>query len=92
MKSHRVSRPAREVLSYFLRNPAAVDSLEGIARWRLLEQAIHRTIVETESALKWLVDEGYLLEIERPRSPRLFQLNPEKHETVGNLLHASRKE
>ena len=92
MKSHRVSRPALEILTYFLRNPAAIDSLEGIAQWRLLEQAILPTISETESALKWLVDEGYLIEIERPLSPRLFQLNPEKNETAGNLLRATRRE
>jgi hypothetical protein len=89
---HRVPRPAREILSYFLRNPAAADSLEGIARWRLLEQAIQRTIVETEEALRWLVGEGFLIEVEQPRSRRLFRLNPEKHQAAGALLKAGRKE
>jgi hypothetical protein len=90
--SHRVPRPAREILTYFLRNPAAADSLEGIARWRLLEQAIHRTILETEGALKWLVGEGYLIEVEQPRSRWLFRLNPEKQQAAGALLKAGRKE
>jgi hypothetical protein len=75
-----------EILSYFLRNPAAADSLEGIARWRLLEQTIHRTIAETEMALKWLVEEGYLMEIEQPRSRRLFRLNPDRHKQARALL------
>lgn len=92
MKSHRVSRPAREILAYFLRNPAAADSLEGIAQWRLLEQAIHRTIYETEGALTWLVEQGYLIEVEESHSRRLFRLNPEKYEAAGELLRAGRKE
>ena len=91
MGSHRVPKPAREILAYFLRNPVAADSLEGIARWRLLEQAIHRTISETEGALKWLVEEGYLIEMEQPRSRQLFRLNPERHRAAGELLRAGRK-
>jgi hypothetical protein len=79
-------------LAYFLRNPAAADSLEGIARWRLLEQAIHRTTTETEGALKWLVDEGYLIEMEQPRSRQLFRLNPEKHLAADELLRIGKKE
>ncbi len=92
MKSHRVSRPAQEILSYFLRNPAAVDSMEGIARWRLLEQAIHRTVLETEAALKWLVEQGYLMQIEHRRSRPLFRLNPQKQKAAESLLQARGRE
>jgi hypothetical protein len=88
---HRVSRPAIEVLSYFVRNPAAKDSLEGIARWRLLEQAIHRTITETEAALKWLVQEGYLMEVKQTQSSRLFYLNPERRSQAEDLLRTRQK-
>ncbi len=90
MESHRVPKPAREILEYFLRNPKVADSLEGIARWRLLEQVIHRTISETEGALKWLVEEGYLIEVEQPCSRRLFRLNPEKHLAAGDLLRGGK--
>ena len=38
---------AKEILSYFLRNPQAADNLEGVARWRLLEQTVHRSVEET---------------------------------------------
>jgi hypothetical protein len=91
LKSHRASPPAMEILNYFLRNPAAADSLEGITRWRLLEQAIQRTLLETEKALKWLVEEGYLLEVEQPRSRRLFRLNPERLKQAKALLRVRRK-
>src|SRR5262249_38576447 len=50
----------REVLSYFVRNPQAAASLEGIARWRLLDEIVTRSVEQTRSALSWLVDHGYL--------------------------------
>jgi hypothetical protein len=86
LASHGVPTTAREILGYFVRNPDAADSLEGIVRWRLLEQVIHRTISDTEVALKWLVAEGYLIETELPHSRRLFRLNPEKYGHAQNLL------
>jgi hypothetical protein len=68
----------REVLSYFLRNPDTADSLEGIARWRLLEERVHRTITETQAALEWLVEQGYLVRIDHASAEPVFRLNEEK--------------
>lgn len=46
MKPDRVdSKLALEILQYYLRHPEAADTLEGVARWRLLEQRIHHTVV-----------------------------------------------
>jgi hypothetical protein len=84
-----VSRPVREILAYFLRNPGVADSLEGIARWRLLEEVIHRNVVETQSALEWLVKEGLLVAIDRPATGRLFQLNPERRNQAELVLEKS---
>jgi len=88
-KPPRSSKTVRETLAYFLRNPSATDSLEGIARWRLLEQAIHRTVAETQSAIEWLLDRGYLLDDERQGTPRLFRLNPDKAEEAAALVKPS---
>ena len=63
-----------EILSYFMRNPTAADSLEGIARWRLLEEVIHRKVDETHVALEWLVQQGFLLQTGRFGSS-IFRLN-----------------
>lgn len=52
---------ARDVLSYFLHHPEAADDLEGIARWRLLQQSIERSVEETNLALEWLAEKGYLV-------------------------------
>jgi hypothetical protein len=51
---------ARQIMTYFVRNPNAADSLEGIARWRLLDEAVHRTVGETSLALADLVRRGLL--------------------------------
>ena len=77
---------ARDILTYFVRNPAAADSLEGIARWRLLEQAIHRSLVETEDALDWLVEQGFLDEVRGSHRSALFRLNPKKQKQAESLL------
>lgn len=84
--------PAMEILSYFTRNPEAADSLEGIARWRLLDEAIYRSVQETESALGWLVERGYLLESSRPGVKPIYRLNPgrmaDSAETLARLDRA----
>jgi hypothetical protein len=66
---------ARQILSYFLRNPKAADSFDGIARWRLLEDIARRSVTATEDALTWLIEEGYLQQEALPGSKSLFRLN-----------------
>ena len=66
---------AREILSYFLRNPQSADDIEGVARWRLLDEAVHRTVAETSRALKWLVSRGYLQSVSLPGSGQVYSLN-----------------
>jgi hypothetical protein len=66
---------AEDVLSYFLRNPQAADNLEGVARWRLLSEAIHRTVEETSQVLESLVSQGLLLKIGAGGSDPVYCLN-----------------
>jgi hypothetical protein len=70
-----VPERAKEVLSYFLRNPQAADSLEGVARWRLMEQRVHGSVEETDETLAWLVSQGFLLEESPVGAAPLFRLN-----------------
>jgi len=62
------------VRSYFGRHPLAADSVEGIARWRLLEENAHLQLESTARALRWLVDRGELVEEARPGMTALFRL------------------
>lgn len=72
---------ARDVLSYFLRNPEAADDLEGVARWRLLQQSIERSVEETNAALEWLAKKGYLVKMPTAAGA-IYRLN------TGNRLGA----
>ena len=77
---------AREILRYFVRNPHAADSLEGVARWRLMDEMIHRKLRETEEALEWLTAQGYLKASIAAGGTRTFRLNPEPGKDVERFL------
>jgi hypothetical protein len=76
----------RQVLSYFVRNPQAVDSLEGVARWRLLDEAIHVHVAAAREALDWLVARGVIQRTEGPGLPPVFSLDPERQDEAEQLL------
>lgn len=52
----------RQILGYFVRNRRMADTLEGIARWRLLQERVRLSMRQTEAALGWLVEEGFIEE------------------------------
>lgn len=80
------SEKAKDILRYFLQHPEAVADLEGVARWRLLEETVHRRLEETEEALGWLIHHRYLLQESTTTSGRLFRLNPHMTTAAESLL------
>jgi hypothetical protein len=85
-------RHAREILSYFLRNEGAADDLEGIARWRLLEETIYHSVADTECALKWLVDHGFLRQDATAAGGRIFSLERSKRDCVEDFLRQAQRD
>jgi len=79
---------AREILSYFVRNPQAADNLEGIARWRLLNETVHRKVDETQVALKWRTENGFLTQTSHTVIDPIFMLNAEKRDEAEKFLAA----
>ena len=75
-----------EVLDHFVRNPQAADTLEGVARWRLLRETVHRSVEETAEALEWLVAEGLLNETSTTYSKPIYSLNPQVIDEAKELL------
>jgi hypothetical protein len=73
---------AREILRYFVRNPQATDGLEGVARWRLMDEVIRRKLDETAAALEWLLAQGYLTSSISPGGTAIFRLNAERVEEI----------
>jgi len=84
---HEGEELAKQVLRVFLHNPQSADSLEGVARWRLLEETIHHTLTETSGALEQLVTRGYLRMVSVPGSDSIYALNPVKREEAEQFLN-----
>jgi hypothetical protein len=86
MPRRRLEDIAKDILSYFLRNPQAADDLEGLARWRLLNQTVHRDVEETSRALDWLVQRGFLGRVSRPGAGTIFRLRSERRAAAEAFL------
>jgi hypothetical protein len=82
---------ATAILSYFMRNPKAVDDLEGMARWRLVDERTHDKVQETDSALQWLVAEGLLIASTVPGGRSVFSLNPDRTDAARKFLDGARE-
>jgi hypothetical protein len=66
-------RVIESVRNYFREHPLAADTLEGIARWRLLEERALQQVSATARALRWLVEHGELVERSEPGMETLFR-------------------
>jgi hypothetical protein len=82
---------ARTVLNYFFRHPRAADTLEGVVRWRLLEEQVQRAMAETRDAIEWLVSKGYLKEDSRAYSGAIYSLNQEEAAEIERFLSGKQK-
>lgn len=79
----------KEVLNYFLRNAQAADSLEGIARWRLLDEVVRRKVEETRLALEWLAQREFLRKTMVAGGEPVFSLNQTKIREAESFLGAA---
>lgn len=81
---------ARKILAYFLRNPDAADTAEGVARWRVMDEQIRYSVRETLVALKWLVAKGYLQESSSRSSGAIFRLRADRSDETRKLAFGPR--
>jgi hypothetical protein len=76
-----------DILRYFLRNPSGADTLEGIARWRLFDQSLYRSIEETNRAVNSLVSHGFLVkDTSFEFTKGVFRLDLKKREQAKQYL------
>ena len=75
-EEENITEIAAQIMAHMLRNPDAVDSLEGLSRFRLLEERIQQSVADTEEALRWLVRMGWVLEEGTGQGARSYRLNP----------------
>jgi hypothetical protein len=82
----------RQILGHFVQNRKAADTLEGIARWRLLQEDVRRSVQQTEKALEWLVDRGLIEEVKLAGSEvPAFCLNAERYTEAVSFLAGQKK-
>jgi len=74
------------VLAYFVRHPSAVDSLEGIARWRVQQEAVPHIVERVDHALAWLVEAHVLVREDRLGGAATFRLDPSRAAEAERLL------
>ena len=60
-KKDDVQSIAAEIMSYLQHRPLAADTLDGIAYWWLVQQAIEKNIYLVEQALERLIHEGKII-------------------------------
>jgi hypothetical protein len=82
---------AKEILSYFRRNPQAADSVKGVAHWRLLEERVHRQVEDTDAALEWLVKQGFLTRVSPQWTEPVYRLNPDSYSRADEYLRRGKK-
>ena len=82
---------ARDILRYFVRNPRAADTVEGVARWRLLDEKIHSNLEQVTRAIGWLVSRKLLVSESSPPSTSIFHLNQQAEKKIQNFLEARDK-
>lgn len=64
----------------------ATDSLEGIARWRLMLKRIDESVNETAEALRLLVERGVMEEIRTPGGQLVYRLSSDYREAADQIL------
>ena len=82
---------ARDILSYLLLHPAAADSFEGIARWRVLEEIARRSVASTEDAMQWLIAKGFLSEEKIAGGRTIYRLEASKRKEAELLVKEKKR-
>jgi hypothetical protein len=81
-------KSVRDVLAYFVQRPSAVDSLEGIARWRVQQETGPQIVEQVHQALAWLVKAHLLVREDRIGVASTFRLDPARAGEAKRLLQS----
>ena len=74
------------LLGYLRANPAASDTVEGIAQWWLRGQGVNVRKATVEIALKELVTSGWMIAAESRWSHRVYALNPARRSDLQQQI------
>ena len=88
-RSQQEQEVAQQILGYFLRNSQAADNLEGVVRWRLLDERVHLAVEHADRALEWLVNQGYLQASVTASAGRVFRLHAARRADAEKFVSGS---
>jgi hypothetical protein len=74
------------VLQYFLHNRNAADDLEGVLRFRLLDEVISEQLESVRVAIEWLVRQDLLTARPMPGRDAIYALNQSQVERALKTL------
>lgn len=69
---------ARKIFAYLENHPDAGDTFEGIVQWWLLECKILQHSAEVKDALRYLEEQGLVLEDKKASGRQIYRINPRK--------------
>lgn len=80
------TRISYEIMRYFVQNPDAADTLEGIIDWWLIEQKIKYELNIVVDSLKELVDRGYVIPV-RASNKIYYRINKNKYDEIKEIVN-----
>jgi hypothetical protein len=71
-----VDELAAEIREYLDQNPNAADTLDGIVQWWIVQQRFLRGIQAADRAVKRLIEQGRMEEVQAPDGRSIFRAVP----------------
>ena len=85
-RKSEIPKLANEILTYLTKHPDAMDTIEGIVEWWLLEQRVERQSARVRHALAVLVARELVIEREGRDSRVYYRINDRKANEILMLL------
>ena len=86
MSDSELVRLKQRILSYLVEHPNAEDTVDGIKQWWLLAQLIQTSDRDVEAALSALVEEGWLVRVNRVDSADCYKVNSKRRGEIRKLM------
>ncbi len=77
---------AKMILSYLIKNPEAKDTIQGIAKWWLLNEKIDQTLNNILNAMNFLTIQNLVYEQNYSNDCISYQINEEQIDRIKELI------